>query len=738
MTLAEAGPLPSAPGPTLAKVVMDERKRPSVSDPDEAAPPAKKHAVAVNGGRNQSDADLPWRDEIDRYQKDAILRQMKEFKREKALLEAQVADLTKRALYHDDHLRIVDTWFSQLLDEIKVLANDIDTLGQLDNTEKFSFHSSLLFEGNEKFQDHLSSRSEKIKAAMTLLFEKLPAASPETRDLQNRLSKLLATEKAHVTELQRISIDNNQLSERLEHASYRYLVAEKKFDRAKSVAVQKLERQAIQGGRSDTGSGISSDGPPAIKHEATNGVMEDGDSMLEATMARKEALATSQKRLEQIQQLESENQRLTEELTSFQVHMVSLSDEDFAKTDLFKLAKSQQEDLIKRINDLEATNVQLREEVQKFQADRSSFRERLEEDSRTQIADSEVQLARAEMDLARIRNSRDELLADQTMRKATESQQRTAEAHTRSLAESRQDRIVALETEIERLKLQLGEGHDLADQEAALDGMLLDDLKKKVASQQKEYTFLNSELQSMEAAFRKASALSSKKVLDVTNSEELVARLTAEKAKADQKYFAAMKLKETREAENRTLRHQNGKSSEIIATLKDNAGSREQLADKLEKQLAEMKEALTSLTTQHRASQQKSSEQAFVCDDLKNQINELKKHITTKDSAAHAASQGHRRTEVELEALKSRLEDTQKNLEGWKKKGMGNQSDEELMLRSIALCAVCHKNFKNTALKTCGHVFCEECVNDRLTSRMRKCPVCGKAFGSNDSMHVTL
>ena len=48
------------------------------------------------------------------FQKDAILRQMKEYKREKQLYESQVQDLTKRSQHHDDHLRIIDAWFTQV------------------------------------------------------------------------------------------------------------------------------------------------------------------------------------------------------------------------------------------------------------------------------------------------------------------------------------------------------------------------------------------------------------------------------------------------------------------------------------------------------------------------------------------------------------------------------------------------------------------------------------------------
>jgi E3 ubiquitin-protein ligase BRE1 len=47
-------------------------------------------------------------------QKDFIYRQMREYKREKASLEVQVAELEKKSGYHDDHLRIIDAWWNQV------------------------------------------------------------------------------------------------------------------------------------------------------------------------------------------------------------------------------------------------------------------------------------------------------------------------------------------------------------------------------------------------------------------------------------------------------------------------------------------------------------------------------------------------------------------------------------------------------------------------------------------------
>ena len=62
---------------------------------------------------------------VQSYQKDAILRQMKEFKRLSKSFEDQFNDLQKKCRYHDDHLRTIDAWFAQLLDEVRVLTSQL-------------------------------------------------------------------------------------------------------------------------------------------------------------------------------------------------------------------------------------------------------------------------------------------------------------------------------------------------------------------------------------------------------------------------------------------------------------------------------------------------------------------------------------------------------------------------------------------------------------------------------------
>jgi E3 ubiquitin-protein ligase BRE1 len=51
---------------------------------------------------------------LQKFQKDAIYRQMLEYKREKATFESQLKDTRKKVIDHDDHLRVIDAWWMQV------------------------------------------------------------------------------------------------------------------------------------------------------------------------------------------------------------------------------------------------------------------------------------------------------------------------------------------------------------------------------------------------------------------------------------------------------------------------------------------------------------------------------------------------------------------------------------------------------------------------------------------------
>lgn len=360
-----------------------------------------------------------------------------------------------------------------------------------------------------------------------------------------------------------------------------------------------------------------------------------------------------------------------------------MTDDDYANTDLFKLLRSQHEDVIKRINHLEATNVQLRQEAEKLHAERTSFRNQLESETQSAITEKETQLLRAESDLARIRNARDELLADQQMRKAAQEQELAAHLKIQELASAREAQIKALESEVDRLRVTV---EAVRAEEPKFEDIPIEDLRTKYQALDRQYTMLNTELSSMQTVCKKYSGLAAQKVAEFAALEEKVHRLTAEKAKADQKYFAAMKSKEARESEVRLLRVQNAKSSDIVSQLKEAEAATRSLLANMDKQLAEGKEALNAVSNKLRAAQQQVTESGIAIDGLKAQVTELQTLASSKDAAIANATTACRKAELETEGLKASLVDAKKSMDSWKNKSLGNSSSEHEMLR------VCSEN----------------------------------------------
>ncbi|OJJ97302.1 hypothetical protein ASPACDRAFT_54037 [Aspergillus aculeatus ATCC 16872] len=745
MPAAEASPVASS---NSGFVTMEDRKRAAAYDHNDSAPPLKKQATSVNGGsKPHPDADMPWKDDLERFQKDAIWRQMQEYKREKVSLEAKLKELSKSTTNHNDHLRIIDAWYKQLIDEVQILmgAPEEDAKGGSavrppvalhpatnPSSESSSFQSSLLFDDNEKFEKHLKSRSEDIRKIISSVLSKSAKVSPKVSELQTQLAKKLAEEKATISDLEKALAEKQQLEESLEEASLRYMVAEKKLDRARSVTVAKLEKQYILGAQRPGGDSASGQ---RDEPSASNGATPSGERSPALDEAHNKLAAISEKQKEQLQKLEAENAKLISQITDLNIKHTRLTDDDYASTDLFKQLRSQYDDVVTRINHLEATNVQLREEASKLRSERTAYRNQVDEETQSVIAEREAQLMRAETDLARIRNARDELLADQQMRKAAQEQEKTTAIKVQELADAGQARIAALESEVERLRVEVEKEKAAAP---SVDEISIEEMRTRFRNLERQYAMLNTELSSMQIACKKYSSLASQKVTDFGALEEKVARLIAEKSKADQKYFAAMKSKEARELEVRTLRMQNSKSSDIVTQLKESEAATRNLLANMEKQVSETKEALNSLIAKNHAAQQQITENNITIEGLNRQVADLKALSASKDSTLSSTASACRKAETEVEGLKATLADTKKSLDNWKNKSLGNQSSEYEMLRTLALCTVCRRNFKNTAIKTCGHVFCKDCVEERLTSRSRKCPNCNKSFGNNDYMHITL
>jgi E3 ubiquitin-protein ligase BRE1 len=301
------------------------------------------------------------------------------------------------------------------------------------------------------------------------------------------------------------------------------------------------------------------------------------------------------------------------------------------------------------------------------------------------------------------------------------------------LCSAKEDRIRALESEIERLQV---ETKLMEVDNAELEALSLEELRIKYQELDQKYALLNGELSSMSSAYQKSAKLASQKTSDFAIIEDKMTRTAMDKAKADQKFYAAMKTKETQAGEIKTLRLQNAKSAEAVTALKEAESSSRALLATLEKQVSELKDALSHKTNEHRTVQQTAITTNLELTRLQSSLTDLRTQSTQKDTKLASISSSCRAAEAEVSELQSVLKDTRRQLEAWKSKSGQNEQYE--MLRQVAYCNVCKKNLKNTVLKNCGHTFCDGCVKDRLDLRARKCPNCGKGFGLNDHMRITL
>ena len=458
------------------------------------------------------------------------------------------------------------------------------------------------------------------------------------------------------------------MQERLETASMRYMIAEKKLDRMKSATVAKLERQALHGGGNENGSGLGGNTDSAKSEGAKAQV--DSVALAQVETELKETLAASAKQLEQFKQLEKDNQDLSTQISQLRLKSSQHSDEDYANTDLFKQAKKQLEDVVHRVNGLEATNTELRLQAKKLQAERAAYRTEVDAELQGSMTEKDLQLTKAESDLARIRAARDELYAELQVRKQAQDQEKNSTEQMRQFLTAKDERISAMELELERL------GDSQTDVSDTINDLPIEELRKKYATMEKQYSMMNQELKAMSTAYKKLSSSVSQKVSNLAEMEEKVARAAAEKSKADQKYFGAMKLKDAREQEVRILRAQNSKSSEIVAQLKELEASSRQLVHTLEKQNAESKDAFTILENKQQAIQAQISEKHATAESLKKQMDEMKAMLQAKETDKATMAASLRTAEVEVEKLKVSIVEKVKQAETMAKFNSSAKEDD--------------------------------------------------------------
>ncbi|KAH9083872.1 BRE1 E3 ubiquitin ligase-domain-containing protein [Lactarius deliciosus] len=245
---------------------------------------------------------------------------------------------------------------------------------------------------------------------------------------------------------------------------------------------------------------------------------------------------------------------------------------------------------------------------------------------------------------------------------------------------------------------------------------------------------LYDEIGKLSTAWESLQAQVTSRVFDLAAAEERIMKVNLDKAKADNKFFAAMREKEAVENEHKHLARTNEKLLKHISNLTD--------VDKANtNRLTVMEQSVTAANAKVEAYKNRIT----VLEHDIYQIRIARAEADTKTDNTLKIVEDKRR---DISDLTSELRKTQEALavanftiERQRKGGEikaipPSQKESQLQRESILKCSTCKQNMRSTVLTKCLHTFCKSCIDMRISTRQRKCPACNLQFAQSDAQQL--
>lgn len=554
-----------------------------------------------------------------------------------------------------------------------------------------------------------------LAADFTALVEKHishDAASPRQDSEEVTWNKQLHQLEATKAEL---SAHNRQLKKEISAIREHYQDLIRRYDREDSDTVRRVFK--LQESPGESSAKEVAEISPANQSEVANAMTGDEKEEAVSKMEHELQIQDLNNQIESLKQtlkdLESWKASSETEIAKLRTELASNSS---ACEQTSRSIQNDRETLLHKLDLVTKENAELAQAndlyLSKFQQmvqDKEIFTNKLSLEFQTAQDALKKHNAMLEKDLVRIRATRDELTS----------------------------RIAILESQKPKSEL-------LADLQKVLD--LQKERIEKMENKPVETTndAVMKELQDLERAFKELTQLAHKKYSDHISQESIVSKLTVEKTKADQKYFTAMRSKDSILIENKNLSKNLHKSNELINQLKEIERTLQSKVESLNKQIHLSQSNEKRLMESSKAVSLKIMDLTSELGKTKKVVESLQgeraKHIeqdTRLESNIHSLQSQNSALKLQLSQAENKAKKLHKSL-------ISNGGDNSIIaeeldnFRTIVYCSLCSKNWKNTAIKNCGHVFCEECCKERLAARMRKCPTCNKPFGSADLLVVHL
>lgn len=354
------------------------------------------------------------------FQREALWRSLQDYKRRGNSSQEQLEKLQRSAQYHDDHLRIVDVWWDQLLDEIGMISRT-----QLPHEEQHSDGSRThFFETIPELSIHLTRKRQRVMDFVLNAIKKVnaqPHSDEKITNLENTNAVLSAKLRLANMEIQKLEATQAEREPKILDLQERLASSQRKVDRQKSITLARIEAQARKAPQDILN---TTSATPKTEDISTNGLMnsdplEDNNQFaVQASSDVASRDASSEHLKKQIAKLNLVVAELKARETAAYFKLNHLGLEDIERSAPYRLMVVTNEQLTSRVETLIMVNLDTAQELLSLKSERTNFQKTLSEEYDNQHKDMAIQLAKAEHDLARVRSARDELHASLQTRKA--------------------------------------------------------------------------------------------------------------------------------------------------------------------------------------------------------------------------------------------------------------------------------------------------------------------------------
>ncbi|KAI9511166.1 BRE1 E3 ubiquitin ligase-domain-containing protein [Russula earlei] len=246
---------------------------------------------------------------------------------------------------------------------------------------------------------------------------------------------------------------------------------------------------------------------------------------------------------------------------------------------------------------------------------------------------------------------------------------------------------------------------------------------------------LYDEIGKLSAAWESLQVQVSSKVFDLAAAEERIMKANLDKAKADNKFFAAMREKEAVENEHKHLARTNEKLLKHVSNLTD--------VDKANtNRLAVMDQSVSAANAKADAFKNRISSLEMELFRARVSRVELETEVSHYRRVIDDGKKPFAELSTELRKTQEALSVANLTLERHRKAGENKPiplSHKEVQLQkevdkcmSILKCSTCKQNMRSTVLTKCLHTFCKSCIDMRISTRQRKCPACNLGFAQSE------